>query len=143
VTEQNENILESIVDRLNQIDNLLKLSLMNNIISECEKYVPIDVYDDIKLFLKKYGFYIIKTDFYMDIFTIYIKSEKKVGIKDFRKLLAEFYKSKSGMILVFDLENATDVQKKKFREEQISYCITGKELFISKNRRYIDGRRSL
>ena len=140
MTEQNENILESIVDRLNQIDNLLKLSLMNNIISECEKYVPIDVYDDIKLFLKKYGFYIIKTDFYMDIFTIYIKSEKKVGIKDFRKLLAEFYKSKSGMILVFDLENATDVQKKKFRE---SYCITGKELFISKNRRYIDGRRSL
>ena len=132
MTEQNENILESIVDRLNQIDNLLKLSLMNNIISECEKYVPIDVYDDIKLFLKKYGFYIIKTDFYMDIFTIYIKSEKKVGIKDFRKLLAEFYKSKSGMILVFDLENATDVQKKKFREEQ-----------ISKNRRYIDGRRSL
>lgn len=131
MTEQNENILESIVDRLNQIDNLLKLSLMNNIISECEKYVPIDVYDDIKLFLKKYGFYIIKTDFYMDIFTIYIKSEKKVGIKDFRKLLAEFYKSKSGMILVFDLENATDVQKKKFREEQISYCITGKELFIS------------
>lgn len=105
MTEQNENILESIVDRLNQIDNLLKLSLMNNIISECEKYVPIDVYDDIKLFLKKYGFYIIKTDFYMDIFTIYIKSEKKVGIKDFRKLLAEFYKSKSGMILVFDLEN--------------------------------------
>lgn len=143
MTEQNENILESIVDRLNQIDNLLKLSLMNNIISECEKYVPIDVYDDIKLFLKKYGFYIIKTDFYMDIFTIYIKSEKKVGIKDFRKLLAEFYKSKSGMILVFDLENATDVQKKKFREEQISYCITEKELFISKNRRYIDGRRSL
>ena len=44
MTEQNENILESIVDRLNQIDNLLKLSLMNNIISECEKYVPIDVY---------------------------------------------------------------------------------------------------
>lgn len=141
MNEQNDNLLECIVDRLSQIEKLLKLSLMNSIISECEKNVPIDVNDDIKLFFKKYGFYIIKTDFYMDIFTIYIKSEKKVGIKDFRKLLAEFYKSKSGMILVFDLENATDVQKKKFREEQISYCITGKELFISKNGRYIDGRR--
>ncbi len=141
MNEQNDNLLECIVDRLSQIEKLLKLSLMNSIISECEKNVPIDVNDDIKLFFKKYGFYIIKTDFYMDIFTIYIKSEKKVGIKDFRKLLAEFHKSKSGMILVFDLENATDVQKKKFREEQISYCITGKELFISKNGRYIDGRR--
>ena len=59
MTEQNENILESIVDRLNQIDNLLKLSLMNNIISECEKYVPIDVYDDIKLFLKKSVFTVV------------------------------------------------------------------------------------
>lgn len=141
MNEQNDNLLEYIVDRLSQIEKLLKLSLMNSIISECERNVPIDVNDDIKLFFKKYGFYIIKTDFYMDVCTIYIKSEKKVGIKDFRKLLAEFYKSKSGMILVFDLENATDVQKKKFREEQISYCITGKELFISKNRRYIDGRR--
>ena len=141
MNEQNENLVECIVDRLSEIEKLLKLSLMNNIILECEKYVPIDVYDDIKLFFKKYGFYIIRTDFYMDIFTIYIKSEKKVGIKDFRKLLAEFYKNKSGIILVFDLENATEVQKKKFREEQISYCITGKELFLSQDRRYIDGRK--
>lgn len=72
MTEQNENILESIVDRLNQIDNLLKLSLMNNIISECEKYVPIDVYDDIKLFLKKIWLLYYKNRFlYGYIYYIY------------------------------------------------------------------------
>ena len=74
MSEENKNILECIFDKLNQIDKLLKLSLMNNIISECEKHVPIDVYADLKLFLKKYGFYIIRTDFYIDIFIIYIKS---------------------------------------------------------------------
>ena len=54
--EQNDNLLECIVDRLSQIEKLLKLSLMNSIISECEKNVTIDVNDDIKLFFKKYGF---------------------------------------------------------------------------------------
>lgn len=132
MSEENKDILECIFDKLNQIDKLLKLSLINNIISESEKHVPIDVYADLKLFLKKYGFYIIRTDFYIDIFIIYIKSEKKVGIKGFRKLLEEFSKYKNDIVLVFNLENATKVQKKKFREERISYCITGKELFISK-----------
>ena len=62
---------------------------------------------------------------------VYLRSERKVGIKDFRELKNLFSCHEQKIILVFELDKATALQKRKFVEEKISYYIRGKELFIA------------
>ena len=61
-----------------------------------------------------------------------MKSNKKVGIREFRELKKGLPINEKKLIFVFEIEGVTPVQKKKFIDEKISYYIKGKELFIIK-----------
>ena len=126
-------IINHIDYRLDQIEKLITLSLMNDILPQYADDLCVNLSDDIKKIIEDNKFCIVKVEVFSDKIAIYLKTERKVGIKEFKKLKKIFLEYGKNVILVFEIDKATIIQKRKFVEEKISYSITGKELFISKD----------
>lgn len=126
-------ILEHMDYRLDQIERLVTLSLMNDILPQYINDLSEKLSDDIVALIKDLGFSIVRAEIFSDKIAVYLHTEKKVGIKEFRDMKRLFSEEASNLVLVFELEKANITQKRKFMEEKISYHIVGKELFISKD----------
>lgn len=131
-----KDIRNQIIDymdyRLDQIEKLITLSLMNDILPQYADDLWLNLSDEIKKVIEGNDFCIAKSEVFSDKVAIYLRTERKVGIKEFRELKKLLSEHSKNTILVFELDKATTVQKRKFVEEKISYYIKGKELFISK-----------
>ena len=135
-TVKKEDISNQIIDhldcRLDQIERLITLSLINDFLPQFDDSFG-NLSDNIIKLIKDNGFVIIKSEVFSDKIAVYLKTERKVGIKELRELKNLFLECGHNVILVFELDKATATQKRKFTEEKISYHIVGKELFISKD----------
>lgn len=126
-------ILKYMDYRFNQIERLITLSLMNDILPQYINDLCSNLSDDIIMLIEDNDFSIVKSEVFSDKLAIYLKTERKVGIKDFRDFKKLFSKNVNNIILVFELKKISAIQKRKFIEEKISYYIKDKELFISKD----------
>ena len=134
IEKDNQNqILNQIECRLEQIEKLVTLSLIGDILPQYENDLYLRLSDEMKKIIEDKDFYIVKAEIFSDKVAVYIRTEKKVGIKEFRELKSLFIEYGENIILVFELDKATTIQKRKFVEEKISYYITGREVFISKD----------
>ena len=119
--------------RFDQIERLITLSLMNDIIPQYMDDLSLNLSDEIVTLIKENDFTIVKTEIFADKIAVYLKTDKIVGVKEFRNLKKLLVKKARNIILVFELDKATITQKRKFIEEKISYHVADKELFILKN----------
>lgn len=129
---QNE-IINHLDYRFDQIEKLITLSLINDFLPQCTDELFDNLSDEIKELFEEKGFRITKSEVFSDKIAIYLRTEKKSGIKEFRELIKTLSNYSNNLILVFELDKATILQKRKFVEEKISYYIKEKELFIAKN----------
>lgn len=127
-----KKIINHIDARMDQIEKLINLSLLNDVLSEYMEGLEEKLSDDIKQVISERNFYITKTEIFSDKVAIYLASNIKMDIKEFRELKDEINQYGGNLILVFEMESATSVQKRKFYEEKISYYIKDDELYISK-----------
>lgn len=130
--ELQKSIMQHMDIRFDQIEKLMTLSLINDISPQYANDLCENLPDDVKKVLRKRGFFITKTEIFSDCIAAYLKSNKKVGIREFRELKKGLPINEKKLIFVFEIEGVTPVQKKKFIDEKISYYIKGKELFIIK-----------
>ena len=131
---EQSKIIDYMDKRFEQIEKLITLSLMNDVLFECANDLHMNFSEKIKEIIEDNGFCITKKEVFLDKMTIYLKTERKVGIKEFRELKKLVLNQDKNMILVFEIDRATAIQKRKFVEEKISYHIIGNELFISKDK---------
>lgn len=127
-----KKLINHIDARMDQIEKLINLSLLNDVLSEYMEGLEEKLSDDIKLVISERNFYITKTEIFSDKVAIYLASNIKMDIKEFRELKDKINQYGGNLILVFEMESATSVQKRKFYEEKISYYIKDDELYISK-----------
>lgn len=125
-------IISHIDYRMDQMEKLVTLSLLSDMLSQYTENLCDNLSDEIKQIIEKKDFYISKREMFLDKVAIYLRTDKKVGIKEFRclKKLVDAYSD--DLVIVFELDKATTTQKRKFIEENISYYIKEKELFVSK-----------
>lgn len=130
--EFQEQIISHIDYRMDQMEKLVTLSLLNDVLPQYVDGLEKDLNDEIKQIIEAKNFYITKSEVFSDKIAIYLRTDQKVGIKEFRELkkLVDVYSE--NLIFVFEIDKATIIQKRKFLEENISYYVKGKELFISK-----------
>lgn len=130
--EMQNQIIRHMDYRFDQIEKLITLSLINDILPQYVDDLCENLSDDIMKRIEERGFFITKSELFSDSVCVYLRNEGKVGIKDFRELISLFSAHEQKIIIVFELEKATALQRRKFVEEKISYYIKGKELFISR-----------
>lgn len=126
-------IISHMDDRLDQIEKLITLSLINDVLPQYTECMYKNLSSEIKDIIEKCDFQISKSEVFSDQLAVYLRAERKAGIKEFRELKKLFHDHGQNAILVFELDKVTSIQRKKYVEEKISYYITGKELFISKD----------
>lgn len=126
-------IISHMDDRLDQIEKLITLSLINDVLPQYTECMYKNLSSEIKDIIEQCNFHISKSEVFSDQLAVYLRAERKAGIKEFRELKKLFHDHGQNAILVFELDKVTSIQRKKFLEEKISYYITGKELFISKD----------
>lgn len=131
--EINNHIINHMDYRFDQIEKLITLSLINDILPQNADGLCENLSDEIKMIIEDNDYVIVKTEIFSDKLVIYLRTERKVGIKELRELKKMFALYGENIIIVFELDKATAIQKRKFVEEKISYYIKGKELFISKD----------
>lgn len=119
--------------RLDQIEKLITLSLINDILPQYADNLCENLSDEIKQVIAENHFNVVKAEVFSDKIAIYLRTDKKAGIKEFREFKKLLAMHSENLIIVFELDRATASQKRKFFEEKISYHITGKELFMSKD----------
>ena len=127
-----EQIISHMDKRMDQLEKLVTLSLITDIIPEYAENMIDDLSDGIKKLLMHYGFNIDKVDVFSDKVVVYLQSDQRVGIKELRRIKKLLEQQTTNLILVFELDKVTGVQRKKFIEEKISYEVKGVEMFISK-----------
>lgn len=130
--ERYEQIISHMDKRMDQLEKLVTLSLITDILPEYAENMIDDLSDEIKKLLMHYGFNIDKVDVFSDKVTVYLQSDQRVGIKELRRIKKLLEQQTMDLILVFELDKVTGVQRKKFIEEKISYEVKGVEMFISK-----------
>lgn len=130
--EFQEQIISHIDYRMDQMEKLVTLSLLNDVLPQYVDGLEKDLNDEIKQIIEAKNFYITKSEVFSDKIAIYLRTDQKVGIKEFRELKKLVDAYSENLIFVFEIDKATIIQKRKFLEENISYYIKGKELFISK-----------
>ena len=117
---------------MDQMEKLVTLSLLNDVLPQYVDGLEKDLNDEIKQIIEAKNFYITKSEVFSDKIAIYLRTDQKVGIKEFRELKKLVDAYSENLIFVFEIDKATIIQKRKFLEENISYYVKRKELFISK-----------
>lgn len=130
--EFQKQIISHIDYRMDQLEKLVTISLLNDVLPQYMHELDENLNDEIKRIIVEKDFYITKSEMFSEKIAIYLGSDCKVGIKEFRELKKSIARYSENLIFVFELDKATITQKRKFLEESISYYIKGKELFISK-----------
>lgn len=126
-------LVEHINSRFDYLEKMVTLSLISDILPGYVSELHADLTDDVNHVFEEKGFVITKSEIFSNKVAIYIKPDKKVGIKDLREMVNLLSSYSQNLILVFELEKVTITQKRKFFEEKISYFIDGKELYIADN----------
>ncbi len=131
--ETPNEILKHLDNRLDQIEKLITLSLINDFLPQYTGELYNNLSDEIKDQFERSGYFITKSEVFSNKIAIYLRTEMKTGIKEMREMTRLISNHSNNLILVFELEKATILQKKKCVEEKISYYIKDKELFIAIN----------
>lgn len=126
-----KKIIERIDYRCDHIEKLLTLSLLNDMLPQYAEELYMDLSDDVKKIVEDRGFSIVKSELFSDKVAIFLKTDKKVGIRDFREINQQLNEYASNIIFVYVINRATMAQKRKFIEERISFSIDGKEQYIA------------
>lgn len=117
----------------------MKLLVVNSLVDDLKNVKDTEICEEksellarLKEFLKEYKMVVIDTELRNEFRLVYIETENavKYKIKDFR-VLDEIIKNYFlGVVPIFSFESLNGMQRKCFIEENISFCIKGKEIYI-------------
>lgn len=125
-----EKVKKYFDQRMDSLENLVKLLMMSNLISECKTIYKNEIFDDVRMKLNGMGFVVSEVELFGENILMKISSEYKISIKDIRNVKREIEDMVENTIVVFELDKITSTQRRKFIEEKISFSIKNKELYV-------------
>ena len=128
------HLLENFQGRMDSLEELLKIIAVNSLLEEMN--IGVDVYtsipcDGLKEIIQEYEISIWKTEFIEEKEIVYLQSDHAWKVDLLREIKREIaLRCESCIIPVFVFEKVYGTQKKRMRQDKISYFIRGNELNI-------------
>ncbi len=125
--------MEMFEERLDSIEKLLKMLLANSLVDRLDNEIFLknnpEINMEMKELLKKYGMIITDVESKNGFILVYIETDKSLKLNDYQTLK---YKIENNfrMVPVFTFQSLNGMQRKRFIEENISFCIREKEIYI-------------
>lgn len=142
MTKDTEEVLKGINTRFDDIEKLLKLSLINNLMEDTEqivKHTDAKCSSELQNILNGMGvvFGGFSTIYDLEVVIMEIPEGTKLKIRDYSWLCSEihsYYPDKEPLLM---FKTINGMQRKRILQEEISFGVQGKELHVSKrgNRR--------
>lgn len=123
-------------ERLESIEKILKILVVNSLADDLEKMndigQKIELSTELKELLADYGMIVADTEVRNGFTLVYIetKSSVKYKVKDYQFLDWKIKDQFSGLVPIFKFAALNGMQRKRFIEENISFCIDEKEIHI-------------
>lgn len=131
--------IELLTERLDSIEKLLKMLVVNSLaddLNDINNGEPCDnkceLSSELKKFLKDHNLIAVDTRLQNGFTLVYIETEEfvKYRIKDYQTLNCKIKDTFYGTIPVFKFTFLNTRRRKRFMEEDISFCIHEKEIHI-------------
>ncbi len=128
------NDIKSINERLDSIENILRLLVVNSLADSLNTYssdteeIKTELPDELTNILKKNGFVCVNSEVRNGIKIIFIETENDYKMSDFLKF-DYWIKRDYSVIPVFSFKRINGNRRKRFIEERISFA-TEKEIHI-------------
>lgn len=121
--------------RLDSIEEMMRLSLVSNIMNKLESYSSNNYTEDLEIenvkeFIFSQNLHILKVENFGEKITIYITSKNNFSIGYMRELIRKSKTKCTKAIIVFVFDKLNGMRRKKMNEEKISYYIKDRELNI-------------
>ena len=130
-----EGIFNKLNDRLDDIEKLLKMLIVNELVDETEQIIaPIEmvISPELQIFLNRFamkcfGFNTINN---VQVFVIEVPEGTKLKISDFCLLHSEIIAYYPERVPLFGFKTMNGMQRKRFMQEKISFGVSGKEFHV-------------
>lgn len=131
-------LIEKQATRIESIEQLLKMLLIDNMLNEIDEVQPIDNEKSdswiteiiIQKGLTPEGYDTIND---MDVFYVRVSPDCKVPVKKLIDLKNECYEKDASLLLCFCFDFINGMKRKRLLEEQISFCVKDREVHIFPN----------
>lgn len=130
------DLLHHIDRRLDTIEELLKMNIAQSVVADLTKgqeghqLFLLDRGVEIWNWLQENGFSCSRLFSFGDAVCLMLETEEKMNIRLIRQVRSAFLEQFPGYILVFCFQALNGATKRKMREENIAFCLDGKELYI-------------
>ena len=133
-------ILEKQSRRIDNIEQLLKLLLVNNVLSDIDRLHLAEEYqldEEIKELILQQGLSIgeFKVQNGIRVLNIDVPVGCKISVRKIIALRRTFVSSYPELVVCFNFIILNGVQRKRLLEELIAFCVKNKEIHIFQNKR--------
>lgn len=130
-----EQIIKKMNDRLDDIEKLLQMIIVNDLVNETELIISpaeVMVSKELQLFFNSYsikycGFSTIND---VQVFIIKVPEAAKLKINDYRALSIEIRKYYPERVPLFNFKTINGMQRKRLIQEEISFGVQKKEYHV-------------
>lgn len=133
-------VLEKQSRRIDNIEQLLKLLLVNNVLNDIDRLHLAEEYqldEEIKEFILQQGLSVgeFKVENGIRVLDINVPEGCKISVRKIIALRRTFVSSYPELVVCFNFLTLNGVQRKRLLEEQIAFCVKNKEIHIFQNKR--------
>ena len=133
-------ILEKQSRRIDNIEQLLKLLLVNNVLSDIDRLHLAEEYqldEEIKELILQQGLSIgeFKVQNGIRVLNIDVPVGCKISVRKIIALRRTFVSSYPELVVCFNFITLHGAQRKRLLEEQIAFCVKNKEIHLFQNKR--------
>lgn len=133
-------ILEKQGRRIDNIEQLLKLLLVNNVLNDIDRLHLVEEYkldEEIKELILQQGLSVgeFKVQNGIRVLNINVPEGCKISVSKIIALRRTFVSSYPELVVCFNFLTLNGVQRKRLLEEQIAFCVKNKEIHLFQNKR--------
>lgn len=133
-------ILEKQSQRIDNIEQLLKLLLVNNVLNDIDRLHLVEEYqldEEMKEFILQQGLSVgeFKVQNGIRVLNINVPEGCKISVSKIIALRRTFVSSYPELVVCFNFITLHGAQRKRLLEEQIAFCVKNKEIHLFQNKR--------